>query len=69
MTKVFVTDRPAVRITLDPTWRPQTWTWATTFGHRGLSPPVIFQGYGYGGYGGGGENPMQRAQRNANQQN
>ena len=71
VTKVFVTDRPAVRITLDPYME----TADVDMGNN-VWPPrpeptrfEVFQGYGYGGYGGGGENPMQRAQRNANQQN
>jgi len=70
VTKVFVTDRPAVRITLDPYME----TADVDMGNN-VWPPrpeptrfEVFQGGGYSRYGGGGENPMQRARRDAGQQ-
>ncbi len=69
VTKVFVTDRPAVRITLDPYME----TADVDMGNN-VWPPrpeptrfEVFQGGGYSRYGGGGENPMQRARRDAEQ--
>ena len=69
VTKVFVTDRPAVRITLDPYME----TADVDMGNN-VWPPrpeptrfEVFQGGGYSRYGGGGENPMQRARRDADQ--
>jgi hypothetical protein len=68
VTKVFVVDKPAVRITLDPymetadvdmsdnVWPPRP-------------EPTRFEAYkgssGYSRYGAAGENPMQRARRSA----
>ena len=69
VTKVFVTGRPAVRITLDPYME----TADVDMGNN-VWPPrpeptrfEVFQGGGYSRYGGGGENPMQRARRDAEQ--
>jgi hypothetical protein len=69
VTKVFVTERPAVRITLDPYME----TADVDMGNN-VWPPrpeptrfEVFQGGGYSRYGGGGENPMQRARRDAEQ--
>jgi len=68
VTKVFVTDRPAVRITLDPYMET-----ADVDMSNNVWPPrpeptrfEVFQGGGgYSRYGAQGENPMQRARRNA----
>ena len=67
VTKVFVTDRPAARITLDPYME----TADVDMGNN-VWPPrpeptrfEVFQGSGYSRYSSGGENPMQRARRDA----
>ena len=67
VTKVFVTDRPAARITLDPYLET-----ADVDMSNNVWPPrpeptrfEVFKGSGYGRYGSGGENQMQRARRNA----
>ena len=68
VTKVFVTDRPATRITLDPYLE----TADVDMGNN-VWPPrpeptrfEVFQGSGYSRYySSGGENPMQRAARDA----
>ena len=67
VTKVFVTDRPATRITLDPYLE----TADVDMGNN-VWPPrpeptrvEVFQGSGYSRYRSGGENPMQRARRDA----
>ena len=72
VTKVFVTDRPASRITLDPYME----TADVDMGNNHWPPrpePTrfeVFQGSPYSRYySGGGENPMQRARRNAELQN
>jgi len=68
VTKVFVTDRPVARITLDPFME----TADVDMGNNVWPPrpePTRFEVYkngsGSGRYGGGGENPMQRARRDA----
>jgi hypothetical protein len=68
VTKVFVTEQPAVRIMLDPYME----TADVDMGNNVWPPrpePTRFEAYkgsgGYSRYGGGGENPMQRALRNA----
>lgn len=68
VTKVFVTDRPVARITLDPFME----TADVDMGNNVWPPrpePTRFEVYKNGGgsgrYGGGGENPMQRARRDA----
>jgi hypothetical protein len=72
VTKVFVTDRPASSITLDPFLE----TADVDMGNNHWPPrpePTrfeVFQGSPYSRYySGGGENPMQRARRNAELQN
>ena len=68
VTKVFVTDRPATRIMLDPYME----TADVDMGNN-VWPPrpeptrfEVFQGSSrYSRYGAGGENPMQRARRDA----
>jgi len=68
VTKVFVTEQPAVRIMLDPHME----TADVDMGNNVWPPrpePTRFEAYkgrrGYSRYGSGGENPMQRARRNA----
>ena len=68
VTKVFVVDQPAVRVTLDPYME----TADVDMGNNVWPPrpePTRFEAYkggrGYSRYGSGGENPMQRARRSA----
>ena len=68
VTKVFVTEQSAVRIMLDPYME----TADVDMGNNVWPPrpePTRFEAYkgsgGYSRYGAGGENPMQRARRNA----
>ena len=64
VTKVFVTDRPAVRIVLDPYLE----TADVDMSDNAWPPrpePTRFEVFKQKEWGGGGENPMQRAQRNA----
>jgi hypothetical protein len=68
VTKVFATDKPAVRIVLDPML--ETADCDLSNNSRPYRPaPTRFevfkqQGHGYSRYGAGGDNPMQRAQKN-----
>ena len=64
VTKVFVTDRPAVRIVLDPYLE----TADVDMSDNAWPPrpePTRFEVFKQKEWGGGGENPMQRTQRNA----
>ncbi len=64
VTKVFVTDRPAVRIVLDPYLE----TADVDMSDNAWPPrpePTRFEVFKQKEWGGGGENPMQRVQRNA----
>ena len=64
VTKVFVTDRPAVRIVLDPYLE----TADVDMSDNAWPPrpePTRFEVFKQKEWGGGGENPMQRSQRNA----
>jgi len=64
VTKVFVTDRPAVRIVLDPYLE----TADVDMSDNAWPPrpePTRFEVFKQKEWGGGGENPIQRAQRNA----
>ena len=67
VTKVFVTDRPVIRISLDPYLE----TADVDTGNNYWPPkpqPTRFQLFKEQSWGGGGENPMQRARRNAGEQ-
>lgn len=67
VTKVFVTDKPVIRISLDPFL--ETADVDTGNNYWPAKPqPTRFQLFKQRSWSGGGENPMQRARRNAGEQ-
>jgi hypothetical protein len=68
VTKVFATDKPAVRIVLDPMLETADCDLSNNSWPYRPAPTrfEVFkqQGHGYSRYGAGGDNPMQRAQKN-----
>ena len=71
VTKVFVTDRAASRITLDPYMETADVDMSNNHWPPRPEPTrfEVFQGSPYSRYYGRRENPMQRARRNAELQN